>query len=120
MPGYQKKGARLQKISHTETWFIELENIMHTNTAEKVSPLNIRIKAYQRTLIEDAAEIADKTVSDFVREAAVREARDTLLDQSSISFTDQAWEEFTAALDAAPQNNPRLRDLVSRQPIWGS
>ena len=93
---------------------------MHSNAAEKASPLNIRIKAYQRKLIEDAAGVADKTVSDFVREAAVREARDTLLDQTSICFTDQAWEEFTTALDAPPDDNPRLRDLMSRQPLWES
>jgi uncharacterized protein (DUF1778 family) len=53
-----------------------------------------------------------------VREVAVREARNTLLDQTAVYFTNEAWEEFTAALDAAPKDNPRLRDLMSRKPIW--
>ena len=91
---------------------------MHSNTEEKVSPLNIRIKAHQRQLIEQAAGATDKTVSDFVREVVVREARNTLLDQTTIHFTDQAWEAFTAALDADPRANSRLRDLMSRRPLW--
>jgi uncharacterized protein (DUF1778 family) len=91
---------------------------MYSNTKEKVSPLNIRIKVHQRRLIEQAAGATDKTVSDFVREAAVREARNTLLDQTTIYFTDPSWEAFTAALDADPEDNARLRDLMSRQPPW--
>jgi uncharacterized protein (DUF1778 family) len=91
---------------------------MHPNIEEKVPPLNIRIKAQQRKLIEEAARAADKTVSDFVREVALREARNTLLDRTAIYFTDAAWEEFTTALDEAPKDNPRLRDLMSRKPIW--
>jgi uncharacterized protein (DUF1778 family) len=91
---------------------------MHPTIEEKVSPLNIRIKAHQRRLIEQAAGTTDKTVSDFVREAALREARNILLDQTQIRFTDQAWEEFTAALDADPADNPGLRRLMVRQPLW--
>ena len=93
---------------------------MHAHSQEKVAPLNIRIKAQQRRLIEEAASAAEKTVSDFVREAVIREARNTLLDQTAINFTDVAWDEFTTALDADPRDNPRLRDLMSRKPIWES
>ncbi len=91
---------------------------MRSHVDEKVPPLNIRVKAQQRRLIEHAAMAADKTVSDFVRDAAVREAQNALLDQTTISFNDDAWEAFTAALDAPPDANSRLRDLMSREPIW--
>jgi uncharacterized protein (DUF1778 family) len=91
---------------------------MRSHVDRKVPPLNIRVKAQQRTLIEHAAVATDKTVSDFVRDAAVREAQNALLDQTTIYFTDEAWETFTAALDAPPEANSRLRDLMSRKPIW--
>jgi len=94
------------------------ETNMLTRSEEKVPPLNIRIKARQRQLIEEAAKATEKTVSDFVREVAVREAQNTLLDQTTIYFTDAAWEKFTTALDAVPGDNPRLRDLMSRTPTW--
>ena len=28
------------------------------------------------------------------------------------------WNEFTAALDAPPSDNPRLRTLLARKPAW--
>lgn len=48
---------------------------MSAKTSEKTPALNIRVKAHQRQLIERAAEETDQTVSDFVRDAAVRERR---------------------------------------------
>lgn len=91
---------------------------MQPQVKDKVAPLNIRIRADQRRLIEQAAKSTDKTVSDFVRDAALDEAKNALLDQTAFYFTDDAWSEFTAALDAPPTESPRLRDLMSRKPVW--
>ena len=91
---------------------------MTSETREKTPALNIRVKAVQRRLIERAAKEVEKTVSDFVRDAAVREARHTLLDQTTFHVDDETWERFVAALDAPIKDNPRLRDLMSREPVW--
>jgi len=91
---------------------------MPTKTAEKATPLNIRVKASQRSLIERAAYEADKTVSDFVRDAAMREAESTLLDRTAFRLDPQAWDAFISALDATPSDNPRLRDLMKRRAPW--
>lgn len=80
--------------------------------------LNIRIRAEQRALIEQAARIADKTVSDFVRDASLSQAQNTLLDQTLFPLGDDDWEAFNDALDAAPAHNPRLEELLSRKPVW--
>jgi len=91
---------------------------MRTATRERGAALNIRIKSEQRALIEQAARSTGKTVSDFVREAALREAHDALLDRSAIELDAAQWERFIAALDAPPAANPRLRDLMARKPAW--
>jgi len=91
---------------------------MHTATGERTPALNIRIKSAQRTLIEQAARASGKTVSDFVREAALREAQNALLDRSAIELDAAQWERFVAALDAPPARNPRLRSLMARKPAW--
>ena len=91
---------------------------MTSETREKTPALNIRVKAVQRRLIERAAKEVEKTVSDFVRDAAVREAQHTLLDQTTFHVDDETWERFVAALDAPIKDNPRLRDLMSREPVW--
>ena len=85
---------------------------------QAASALNIRIKSGQRELIERAAKELDQTVSEFVRDAAVREARHALLDRTTFHIDDETWQTFNDALDAPTQDNPRLRDLVSREPVW--
>lgn len=87
-------------------------------TDAKIPPLNIRIRADQRRLIEQAAEASDKTVSDFVREAALREATQTLLDQTLFQLTPEAWANFNEALNNPPASNPHLNDLLNRKPVW--
>jgi len=89
-----------------------------TTIAHRATPLNIRIRADQRSLIEQAAQVLDKTVSDFVREAALREANNALLDQTVFQLDSAAWDKFNVALDASPDENPKLDDLLSRQPVW--
>jgi len=87
-------------------------------SADKSPPLNIRIKGPQRALIERAAKQADKSISDFVRDAALQEAQNALLDTTRIELDPAAWEQFIAVLDAPPAENPRLRDLMSRKAPW--
>ena len=84
----------------------------------KAAPLNIRLKKEQRILIEQAAKVVNKTVSDFVRDVTLKEAQNDLLDCSFFQLDDTAWEKFNTALDADPADNPRLRDLMSRKPVW--
>ncbi len=91
---------------------------MRSEASERTPALNIRIKASQRRLIERAASEADKTVSDFVRDAAVREAQHTLLDRTTFHVDEETWERFVEALDAPPTANPRLRDLMAREAAW--
>jgi len=91
---------------------------MSTSAETKTPPLNIRIKAEQRNLIEQAAQATDKTVSDFVRDAALQHAQDALLDRTHLLLDEQEWHEFIKALDAPPEKNQRLRDLMSRTPVW--
>jgi uncharacterized protein (DUF1778 family) len=91
---------------------------MSTAQLEKCPALNIRIKAAQRALIERAARQANKSISDFVRDAAVQEAESTLLDTTRIELDPAAWDRFTTALDAPPADNPRLRDLMTRKAPW--
>lgn len=90
------------------------------NSEPKSLPLNIRIKSQQRSLVEQAASVLNKSVSDFVREVIIREASHILLDRSHFIVDAERWEMFTVALDAPPAENPRLDDLMKRKPRWQS
>ncbi|MCG8444815.1 MAG: DUF1778 domain-containing protein [Hyphomicrobiales bacterium] len=91
---------------------------MAARSQTKTSHLNIRMKPEVRAKIELAANASGKSVSDFVRDAATREAENTLLDRTRIELNQADWERFITALDAPPTKHRRLRDLMSRKAVW--
>ena len=80
--------------------------------------INLRANQRQRALIDRAAEALGKNRSDFMLEAACREAGTVLLDQRFFLLDEKAYKRFTAALDEAPADNPRLRRLLSSSVSW--
>ncbi|MBI0500576.1 DUF1778 domain-containing protein, partial [Dickeya dianthicola] len=60
---------------------------MRTETKE--TPINIRAKASQRELIDVAAKLLSKSRTEFILDAACREAEDVLLDQRLFLVNDE-------------------------------
>lgn len=89
-----------------------------TATVARSNTINLRIEPERRTLIDRAAEAAGKDRTQFVLDAATREATRVLLDQRYFQLDTDAFAQFNAALDAAPAENPRLRELLSRKAPW--
>jgi uncharacterized protein (DUF1778 family) len=91
----------------------------NVRTRPAISPnINIRVKRHIRALIDRAAATTDKTVTEFVLDAACREAKDVLLDRRLFNLDESAYQAFVAALDAPPQQNSKLKELLSRKPLW--
>ena len=88
-----------------------------TATPERIS-INLRTDAASRVLFDRAAEALGKNRSEFMLEAARREAMAVLVDQRLFLLGDRAYRRFTAALDAVPTENPRLRRLLRAQAPW--
>ena len=80
--------------------------------------LNIRIKPEVRGLIDRAAELAGKTRTDFVLDAARHAAEDALLDRTVFTVSPKAHAEFLARLDAPPRPNDRLRRTIETPAPW--
>ena len=60
----------------------------------KEAPINIRAKASQRDLIDMAANLVAKSRTDFMLDAACREAQDILLDQRLFIVDDEQYDAF--------------------------
>jgi len=86
-------------------------------SAKPVS-INIRAKARQRDLIDQAAERLGRSRSDFMLEAACNRAEDVLLDQTFFALEADAFARFQAMLDAPPAQNERLRRFLSEKSPW--
>jgi uncharacterized protein (DUF1778 family) len=70
------------------------------NIETRKAPINIRALAAQRNLIDKAAAALNKSRSDFMLDAACREAENVLLDQRLFFLKDKELEAFEAALKA--------------------
>jgi uncharacterized protein (DUF1778 family) len=89
----------------------------HARPRETVS-INIRAKVRQRDLIDQAAQRLGRSRSDFMVEAACREAQDVLLDQTFFAFDAGTFAKFRAMLDRPLPPTDRLRRLLKAKAPW--
>lgn len=78
----------------------------------------LRVKKSDKTLFMRAASLQNKEWTDFVLEAATAAAQDALLDKHAFVLDDKQYFDFVKALDNTPVENPSLRALLSRKPLW--
>ena len=85
--------------------------------AARAVTLNIRAEPRRRDLIDRAAEAVGKTRSDFMLEAACREAETVLLDRRYFSLDETAFRSFLDRLDQ-PAPSERLTELLKTKAPW--
>src|SRR5688572_2741264 len=76
-----------------------------TGTQTRNEIINLRASRRQKELIDQAAELLDSTRSDFMLEAACREAQALLVDQTRFSLPENKFKRFMAALDKSPKES---------------
>lgn len=87
-------------------------------TAGREETINLRASHRQKALIDRAAPSLGRSRSDFMLETACREAETVLLDRLYFALPGDAFQRFTAMLDTAPQDNPKLRRLLLTKAPW--
>ncbi|MGE3993787.1 DUF1778 domain-containing protein [Pseudorhodoplanes sp.] len=90
---------------------------MSTDTSRN-AVINLRLHAQARELIDRAAAALGKSRTEFMVEAARREAESVLLDRCYFTLDEKAFAAFAAALDRPPADNPRLRRLLRTPAPW--
>lgn len=91
--------------------------MQHSQINEAVS-INIRAKAKQRDLIDQAASRLGRSRSDFMLEVACREAEDVLLDQAFFAVDAGTFAQFQALLDKPLPPTDKLRRLLKKKAPW--
>jgi len=80
--------------------------------------INIRAKVKQRDLIDQAASRLGRSRSDFMLEAACREAEAVLLEQAFFSVDTDTFAKFQALLDQPLPPTDKLRRLLKTKAPW--
>ncbi|MDP1711163.1 MAG: DUF1778 domain-containing protein [Candidatus Nanopelagicaceae bacterium] len=91
---------------------------MTTMDASKDARLTFRASAAQRILLERAALARDKTLTEFVLDAACVAAENTLLDQRLFFAGKTNFSKFEKALNAPAKVSKELRELLSQTAPW--
>lgn len=86
-----------------------------SQSEKRAAPINIRALPAQRLLIDKAAAVLSKSRSDFMLEAACREAENVLLDQRLFFLNEVDFAAFEAALQA-PVSEAAKKLLGSKAP----
>jgi uncharacterized protein (DUF1778 family) len=84
----------------------------------RAETINLRVSRRQKSLIDRAAQALGRDRSDFMLEAACREAEGVLLDRRYFALPAEEFKRFTAMLDKPPASNPRLARLLKTRAPW--
>lgn len=75
--------------------------------------LSIRLSAYEKQILTQAAWARRTNVSRFVLQASLDAAHVVLVDQTEFRLPTAQWKAFCERLDAPAKVIPALRDLFS-------
>jgi uncharacterized protein (DUF1778 family) len=80
--------------------------------------LGLRATPEQEIVLRRAADVAHKSLTDFILDAAYQAAEQTLLDQRLFMVSGSQYQALLDLLDRPASDNPGLADLFSRRPVW--
>jgi uncharacterized protein (DUF1778 family) len=88
---------------------------MNPETNQRIERIDIRTTPSVKRLLQEAAAVSHKTVTEFLLDSALTQAAEVLADRRLFLLDDKQWDEFIAALDAPPRPMPRMERLL-REP----
>jgi len=82
-------------------------------------PVNLRVRAETRALIDHAARVQGKSRSEFMIGAARKAAEEALLDQNLVRVDKETFDRFLEVLDQPPGGEGFERLMNARKP-WST
>lgn len=96
-----------------------MEQAVTLVTHSKSERIDVRASAPVKQLLQEAARVAHKNVSEFLLDAGIMAANQTLADRSRFALSPQQWDAFQAALDAPVSTKPKLQKLLTEPGLLG-
>jgi len=88
---------------------------MSTAHLVKSERIDVRATASVKQLLQEAAGACHKSVSEFLLDAGITAATQTLADRRRFVLNDEQWQAFQEAMDRPVRAKPRLKALL-REP----
>ena len=91
-----------------------------SSPTSRTSRLGLRATPEQEIVLRRAAEVARKSLTDFILDSACLAAEQTLLDQRLFMVSGSQYQALMDLLDRPEQPNDGLRELFSRKAPWNA
>ncbi|WP_123103070.1 DUF1778 domain-containing protein [Acidithiobacillus sulfuriphilus] len=88
------------------------------STSSRSARLGLRATPEQEAVLRRAADVARKSLTDFILDSACQAAEETLLDQRLFMASGSQYQALLDMLERPEQANERLRDLFARKAPW--
>ena len=89
-----------------------------SSSSARSARLGLRATPEQEVVLRRAAEVAHKSLTDFILDSACLAAEQTLLDQRLFMVSGSQYQTLLDLLDRPEQANAGLADLFSRKAPW--
>ena len=90
-----------------------------TANLSKTERIDVRASTVIKQLLQDTARASHKNVSEFLLDAGVTAAAQTLADRRQFVLDETQWQAFQEALDRPVQNKTRLKPLLREPGVLG-
>lgn len=84
----------------------------------KQERIEVRLTRTAKDLLQRAAAVRHKTVTEFVLDNGLSAAAETLANRHEFLLDETQWRAFLAALDAPPKSKPRLEQLLKTPSVF--
>ncbi len=79
--------------------------------------IDVRASASVKELLQEAARVCHKNVSEFLLEAGISAANQALADRHHFGLNENQWELFQQALDRPVQLKSELKELLTQPSV---
>ena len=86
---------------------------MHRVRITKNERIDVRTTSSVKLLLQEAARVSHKNVSEFLLDVGILAATQALADRRLFALDDKQWDAFELALDRPVQDKLRLRKLLA-------
>ena len=91
-----------------------------SSPAVRSARLGLRATPEQEVVLRRAAEVAHKSLTDFILDSACAAAEQTLLDQRLFLVAGSQYQALLELLERPEQDNPGLARLFARPSPWAN
>jgi uncharacterized protein (DUF1778 family) len=97
-----------------EQWSVAMPNVIE----RKDHPLSMRLPSADIAIIDRAASLRGRSRTDFVRDAAVREAENVVMEAMPIRMSAEGFSAFMEALAQPGRPVPEMVEVMRRSAPW--